>query len=339
VKITPLPTNLVYSASTSRGAINWDKNTTSISCDIALSPASSWLSVIPEVVETVYAGLESTGKRTEWKLEWPLKGAGGGASLSLPTARAQYDVAVELVNDKALVIGKQNVSLSAGYRTGFSTKCGFMLIPPASSAKTVVFKDIDVNKVTENLTVRVATLNGKNADVEARAQGVTILSEGDFSRILCGQEYKTGDTGPAGGIMVVTLTNIFEAAPSDSGTNAWGVRRTESGGTGTAAGMGKRNTRALVSVLEKAGESGKAAQTCSALQQGGKDGWFLPSLDDLLLVYTHLKQNGLGGFSDSLYWSSSEYDGHDGWYIDFTDGKTGHDYKDNTYSVRAIRAF
>jgi hypothetical protein len=37
-----------------------------------------------------------------------------------------------------------------------------------------------------------------------------------------------------------------------------------------------------------------------------KRNWFMPSLEELQLLYTNLHLNGIGNFSTGYYWSSSE---------------------------------
>lgn len=53
-----------------------------------------------------------------------------------------------------------------------------------------------------------------------------------------------------------------------------------------------------------------AARLCSILEFNGYDDWFLPSLDELDLMYNNLHQEERFGFLDSsYYWSSSEFSG------------------------------
>jgi hypothetical protein len=82
--------------------------------------------------------------------------------------------------------------------------------------------------------------------------------------------------------------------------------------------------------------------------ENGYDGWFLPSKNELNLMYTNLKAKGLGEFGDGWYWSSELYHFtnwvgrriHGAWLQNFSNGEQ------NTYnaagdngSARAIRAF
>ena len=76
-------------------------------------------------------------------------------------------------------------------------------------------------------------------------------------------------------------------------------------------------------------------------------GWYLPSIDELGLLYynRYSAQKGLRAGSHTLlsntafYWSSTEYLATDAWTFLFYTGDAGSYYKLNTYSVRAVRAF
>lgn len=72
------------------------------------------------------------------------------------------------------------------------------------------------------------------------------------------------------------------------------------------------------------------------------DDWFLLSKDELNAVWTELALHGLGGFSPTNYWSSSEYNSTKAWAIDMSNGIA---YNNNNKGpmqlnyVRACRAF
>jgi hypothetical protein len=161
-----------------------------------------------------------------------------------------------------------------------------------------------------------------------------------------GKVYKVGDFGPAGGI-VFHDKGVFsngwrylEAAPSEiEFTAQWGAYQRDVSGTAYGIGRGKQNTQIIVDYLRQIGESGKAAQLCAALNFDGFNDWFLPSKDELNLMYTNLKRKGLGHFGDGSYWSSSQYDTNLAWGQHFGDGMQGRNGKYGTSSVRAVRAF
>jgi len=84
-------------------------------------------------------------------------------------------------------------------------------------------------------------------------------------------------------------------------------------------------------------------------QFGGYNDWFLPSKNELDLMYINLKLiRDVGKFSDEWYWSSTESGiGGGAWAQLFKDGQQNGDAswghlpgnKTNTYSVRAYRQF
>jgi TolB-like protein len=159
--------------------------------------------------------------------------------------------------------------------------------------------------------------------------------------------YKVGDFGPAGGYVFYdkgVFSNgwrYLEAAPAETEFTSiqWGAYQQDVPGTGTAVGFGKRNTEIIVERLKGLNESGRAAQLCASMNFDGYSDWFLPSKDELDLMYKNLKQKGLGGFSDSWYWSSSQGSYNSSWGQRFSDDGQGSDNAGYAYSVRAVRAF
>ena len=159
--------------------------------------------------------------------------------------------------------------------------------------------------------------------------------------------YKIGDTGPGGGIVFYDKGfteggwRYLEAAPAGKEFAAiWGPRDTNVAGTETKVGSGKRNTELIVAAL---GENGKAAKLCASLNFNGRNDWFLPSRDELDLMYNSLARVGLGNFLSGAYWSSSQVGGNYpnvAWAQRFSDGSQSNVHlQEFTLLVRAVRAF
>ena len=154
-------------------------------------------------------------------------------------------------------------------------------------------------------------------------------------------------TGPAGGYIFYDKGSYSDgwryleaAPPSTEWTDKeWGSYGTFIGGTETGIGTGQSNTNTIVTWLNSHSETDRAAQVCDALIYGGYSDWFLPSKDELNLMYINLKVFGVGGFADSSYWSSSEGVAYEAWGQDFNDGDQNYALKGFTYRVRAVRAF
>ena len=118
------------------------------------------------------------------------------------------------------------------------------------------------------------------------------------------------------------------------------------GADGTAIGTGTQNT---IDIEAACTTPSTAADICSELELAGYTDWFLPSKDELNLMYLNIGQGNamvgnVGVFADYLYWSSTEYDSYYAWGQDFGVGSQGgsgeNDYvKGGYFYVRAVRAF
>jgi TolB-like protein len=158
--------------------------------------------------------------------------------------------------------------------------------------------------------------------------------------------FNVGDIGPAGGLIfydrgfVADGWQYLEAAPAGTDFTAqWGANGQNIASTGTVAGSGKRNTQVIVNRLNQLGESGRAVQICTGMDINGYKDWFLPSKDELNLMYQNLHQKGLGAFGGVRYWSTSQYSYDTAWNQNFNDGRQYYTYKSNAYFVRAVRSF
>lgn len=126
------------------------------------------------------------------------------------------------------------------------------------------------------------------------------------------------------------------APTSDQSTGAqWGCIMTSIPGTSKDVGTGQANTTAIVNGCSTAGI---AARICDDLVLSGYSDWFLPSKDEMNLMY--LQQNIIGGFANTVYWNSTEYNASYAWNQTFPSGLQTLTMKDgNTWHVRAVRAF
>ena len=179
---------------------------------------------------------------------------------------------------------------------------------------------------------------------------------------ICGVDGTTacavGQRGPGGGIVFMTPSTpgntsglFYEAAPStwsspsgdpsaDWCNNFDDLLGVASTWTGAGAMDGAAKSTVMLGVCENG--AANLADAYTATVNGVVYGdWFLPSKGELNQMYTNLysASTPLGGFSSSVYWSSSEYDPTKAWYQDFSDGKRNGDLKSETYNVRPMRAF
>ena len=219
-----------------------------------------------------------------------------------------------------------------------------------------------------------AGTNGTNgADGTAGAKGDT-GAPGVSAPVVTGTncvgtkcDYKIGDTGPGGGIIFFVDyndqyagLNYLEAAPVGWGN---GITVNEGGLTGETTGSSTvdplmkwcSNTSSLLGLnawsnsAVGAGASntstadtectGGAIQAASDYAGGSKSDWFLPSVGEAMLMYTNLRQAGVGGFTPDYYWGSSEASGSHVWIQLFSNGGQFSVTKSGVNYVRPVRAF
>ena len=109
------------------------------------------------------------------------------------------------------------------------------------------------------------------------------------------------------------------------------------GATATAIGTGNANTNTIVA---SHGAGSYAAKLCADLVLNTYSDWYLPSKDELNLMYVNLKTQGLGGFNTSIYyWSSSEGNTNYSWCQSLNLGGQLYFDKGYTLYVRAVRSF
>ena len=164
--------------------------------------------------------------------------------------------------------------------------------------------------------------------------------------------YEIGGQGPGGG-WIFYLDDVghlaYEAAVEDqTSTTAWitgGDTQTEAIGAtaqGTDIGDGSDNTDAMVA---DDGYTGGAAKYARDYAASAVDAWYLPSIDELHLMYINLYLYDVGGMFVGFYWSSSEYNAAHAWFGLFGAGDWYALYsffglnKANTMYVRAMRDF
>ncbi len=93
-----------------------------------------------------------------------------------------------------------------------------------------------------------------------------------------------------------------------------------------------------------------AAQFCRSLRIGEHDDWYLPSRDELMIIWRSLGPNrkktpepfragGAEAFEERWYWSSTEYArfSYYAWVVVFLGGCQHYLNKSNQFAVRAVR--
>ncbi len=235
----------------------------------------------------------------------------------------------------------------------------------AHTVEVEVAVDTDLTNLVPIITISPdATISPPSAIAQDFSNPVTYTvtaedgSPQEWTVTVVEKTYLIRELGPAGGyIFYVDELDEYpwtylEAAPKSSEwiLKKWGAYGTLVGGTDTAIGTGMANTVAIVNWLDTniddthedvTNKTDRAAYLCYELALGDYNDWFLPSKEELELMYANLKSFDVGGFvgGANYYWSSSEYDSNSAWFHNFSTNYQSHPAKLIGYSVRAIRAF
>lgn len=184
----------------------------------------------------------------------------------------------------------------------------------------------------------------------------TLLNVSTQLRFAPPPAIKIGDTYQGGIVFYIDGSGLHGliAAPNDQTAEGnwiawWNGSDITTGATATAVGTGQDNTNKIITAQ---GAGNYAASLADSLDLNGYSDWFLPSRDELNLMYWNIGPGAsapltdIGNFTGGVYWSSSEYDGDitqykgvTAWYVFFGDGAPWYQFKENTFSVRAVRAF
>lgn len=175
------------------------------------------------------------------------------------------------------------------------------------------------------------------------------LCDGSDSNTISDEKCKIGMTGPGGGIIFLVDYNdqyvgfnYLEAAPSScESSKSWSSTGTSvpavNGWARRAVGAGSINTAAIIAAFPADTSMNNAAHFAISCSAGSKRDWFLPSLGELKMINDNLQ--GLGGFVEDTYWSSSGRFASYAWVQYFGDGFQGSPGVRGTYYVRPVRAF
>lgn len=164
-------------------------------------------------------------------------------------------------------------------------------------------------------------------------------------------DYSVGDIGPAGGWVFYDKGEFtdgwryLECAPYEQGRYLWGRNVYFHNDLSSSVGSGENNTRKIVQKIGTWNSGKYAAKICDSLVINGFDDWFLPSKDELNLIYWNLYKQNIGNLEgQTAYWSSTE-DGITTSYCQyFATGSRSVEIKNDVWPssklrVRAVRAF
>jgi uncharacterized protein (TIGR02145 family) len=182
------PYTLFYSTGIKQGNVNYQKETADLSIPINLSANGDWFRAMNRSLQAVQAalsGLSATKRTGDWGLSnWPWSGVTNTNPFG---SSKQYDITLvfELVNEQGRAIGSQTVRLTPAFH--FSNSNGnITIVFTENDPGTVNFYGVKAEDISDNLTVRVASVNGappQNARFAISAISAEQRRENIFLRI------------------------------------------------------------------------------------------------------------------------------------------------------------
>ncbi len=195
-----VPYTLFYSTEIIPGDVNYRAETQNLSIWTKLRPtgAWTWLTSVERALRAVYDGLNATKRKEVWGLYWP----GTSVTDLKPFERKSRDfsITIELVNSNNKVIGRTNFQSSGSWN--FNMSYGSPTISVSGDdRKQVRFDNVKADDITDSLTIRVATVNGIDAQTAARTGVLQVkaISKEDWNQYISFNLNRNVITGYSGG--------------------------------------------------------------------------------------------------------------------------------------------
>jgi hypothetical protein len=150
-------------------------------------------------------------------------------------------------------------------------------------------------------------------------------------------KHKIGEMYKGGYIFKINMWGKGLCAAPREKSAKWGCYGSLiDGADGEEVGDGKQNTKDILSMCDEY----CGAKYCDDFVSEDYDDWYMPSIGELELMYNQLHVNGLGGFANGKYWSSTENFSLGAWHFNFETAERGNnDAKGASLRVRPIRSF
>ncbi len=294
-----------------------------------------------------------------------------GENVSTIIYRSEQTVTLKHINDKKWAIYLEGAELKDGYEYGFWEAVAFdektITFENSEHAtrytydlvnKKVYISELDFNTMkfmAKKLAPNYTVLTISNEDPEKEKASVNNPKNKSATDELSSNEVVSIGASYQGGIvfylngtskhgLIVSKENIDKEKVDWDNQSNKDINKTK-----IEMGSGAANTNAIINVYN---DANYAANICKKYNAEGRNDWYLPSLDELKLIYENVgpgsKLKNIGNFNNDMmasYWSSSEspnqsgFGGKYAWVIFFNDGTAQETTKNNASYVRAIRAF
>jgi len=168
------PFYLVYYTDITHGTVNFQNETVGLSFAMRTVLDSMWTHTVNEVVLTVESGLRATGRARDWGLDWPNNTV--GVTSPFVGRSANVAVTMEILNNQGRVIGTGTAAIPHGFRVRYG-----MTIPNPEWSGTVTVPGVDINVITDQLSIRVAAIGGVPAQQAAAQRRISVMPAQQFA--------------------------------------------------------------------------------------------------------------------------------------------------------------
>ncbi|MCL2186258.1 MAG: CsgG/HfaB family protein [Treponema sp.] len=166
---------LFYTTEISVVTINYRTEKADLRIDSAFHFNSENGRLLLNILNTITRGLNATGRRDAWGMSrWPFT----AFSNKNPFSGSSKDVSVifELLNSDNKIIGRQTFQVNLWYALRDSNGFRFAShIYNNNNNGNIFFREINADDITDDLTIRIASVNGQTPEVAART-GVLQIS-------------------------------------------------------------------------------------------------------------------------------------------------------------------
>ena len=161
-----MPYTIFYATdSIKQGTVNYQNETVTMSIETHLHGSGIWTVAMERTLQAVYDGLQATKRAETWGLNrWPQQPVTGLNAFA--RRDSNFTIVFELLDDQNAVIGSSTLQARGNWRLNNSGR--LVVNVDADVRRTLNFTGVNANRITDTMGIRVATVNGTNAEIAAR---------------------------------------------------------------------------------------------------------------------------------------------------------------------------
>jgi len=173
------PYFLIYDTDITWGNINYQNETIEAQIRVELLSDEAWAYTLNEVMKTIKAGFDATGRAKTWGLDWPSKPV--STTNPFVDSLKKYSIGIEILNSNGISLFKGNYI----FDYGFKTMNGLITTVEKRNVNFRI-RAINANLITDQLSIRITNIDGipiERASSEKRISIMTFLSN-EYEKML-----------------------------------------------------------------------------------------------------------------------------------------------------------